>query len=313
MKVVFGVDVGGTTIKIGMFDEQKKLLVREIIKTNKKSNGKYILKEIAELIKKIIKDNAILIKNVLGVGFGVPGPVIDNVVVWCPNIGWKDLYLENEFIEYLGFKTLIKVTNDATAAAYGEYAKLKEEKNIAFITLGTGVGGGLIIAGKIVEGAHGAAGEFGHLQVEYENPQKCSCGLYGCLETVASIRGINFVALTILNNNLSPTKLNKDNLNPRNIFDLAKKEDEVALKVVNKVGKYLAKAAAKIALTVDPDVIIIGGGISNAGEILIEVIKKAYTKYSYFGTRKVIFKLAKLKNDAGMYGASELIFGKMIK
>lgn len=310
MKVIFGIDVGGTTIKIGMFNDQKDLLSTEIIKTNKKFNGEYILSEIAVEINKMIKDNFILKENVLGIGFGVPGPVINNFVVWCPNIGWKDLHLEKEFIKHLGFKTLIKATNDATVAAYGEYAYLKDKKDVAFITLGTGVGGGLIIAGNVVEGVHGSAGEFGHLQVEYQNPKKCSCGLFGCLETVASIRGIGWVAETILENNVIPTKLKKENLNPRNIFNLAKKGDIVSLKIVDKVGDYLAKAAAKITATVDPDVVIIGGGISHAGEILIEAIKKAYHKYSYFGTRNVSFKLAKLKNDAGMYGASELIFGQ---
>lgn len=307
MKVAFGVDVGGTTIKIGLFNTKKELLLTRVIKTNKKDKGAAILGEIASEVKEIILSENIREKDVLGVGFGVPGPVANNFVVWCPNIGWRDLKLEEEFVKELGFKVKVKVTNDATAAAYGEYAYLKEEKNLAFMTLGTGVGGGIVIDGNIVEGVHGAAGEFGHLQVEYEKPDKCSCGLYGCLETVASIRGIGWVTKRILKETNLPTELKENNLNPREIFNLAKKGDRVALLVVDKVGDYIAKASAKIAATIDPDVIVIGGGIANAGNILIKAIKKAYKNYAYFGNRKVNFRLAKLKNDSGMYGALELI------
>lgn|SRR5690554_6134585 len=313
MKFVFGVDVGGTTIKIGLFNMDKKLILTDVIKTNKKAKGAFILKEIAQKIKQIMKEKLLIEENILGVGFGVPGPVVNNFVIWCPNIGWKDLYLEKEFIKELGFKTTIIATNDATAAAFGEFVYLKEEKNMAFLTLGTGVGGGLVIDGKIVEGSNGSAGEFGHLQVEYINPIKCSCGLYGCLETVASIRGINGLAENILKNNTLLTRLTLNNLNPREIFYYAKNDDIVALKIVETLGDYIAKAAAKIALSVDPEVIVVGGGISNAGSILTSVIKKSYKKYSYFGTRKLKFRLAKLKNDAGMYGASELIFQNQIK
>lgn len=308
MKVVFGVDVGGTTIKIGLFNEKKELIQTKVIRTNRKENGKFIIKEIVSEVKKILKNNQILESNLLGVGFGVPGPTIKNLVVWCPNIGWKNLDLEKEFINELGFKTKVRVTNDATAAAYGEYSFLNEEKNLAFMTLGTGVGGGLVIDGKIVEGTHGAAGEFGHLQVEYENPQKCSCGLYGCLETTASIRGIKWTAQEVLRNSTLKSSLHNKNLNPPLIFNSAEQGDQLAIEIVDKVGEYIARAAAKISAVVDPDVLVIGGGISNAGNILIEAIEKSYKKYSYFGTKDLKFRIAELKNDSGMYGASELIF-----
>lgn len=311
MKVVFGIDIGGTTIKIGLFSLNKKLLVTEVIKTNKKEKGKYIIKELSSKIKEILKTNNIKEEDLLGIGFGIPGPVVNNFVIKCPNIGWKNLHLEKEFLEELGFNTLIKATNDATAAAYGEYSYLKEEENLAFITLGTGVGGGLVLNGKLIEGTHGSAGEFGHLQVEYEDPLKCSCGLSGCLETTASIRGIRWVAEKILDSNTLPTKLERNSLSPKTIFDLAKKGDLVAIQIAEKTGDYIARASAKIAVCVDPDVIIIGGGISHAGPILIKAIEKAYKKYTYFGTRNVKFRLAKLKNDSGMYGASELIFGNL--
>ncbi len=308
LKVVFGIDVGGTTIKIGLFNENKELILTDVLKTNKKENGKYILKELTDKLKGILKTNNIKKEDLLGVGFGVPGPVINNFVVRCPNIGWESLYLEEEFIKLLGFKTLIKVTNDATVAAYGEFSSLLDKSDMAFITLGTGVGGGLVVNEKVIEGTHGAAGEFGHIQVEYENPEQCSCGLYGCLETKASIRGIGSVARSVLKDYDLKTKLTKKDLSPRTIFNLAKKGDLIANIIVDKVGEYIAKAAAKIALVADPKVIIIGGGISKAGNILIDAIEKAYPKYSYFGTIDVEFKLAELGNDAGMVGASELIF-----
>lgn len=312
MKVIFGVDVGGTSIKIGLFNEEEKLISKHTIKTNKESNGKFILSEIAEKIKGILKENSLKETNLLGVGFGLPGPVVNNFVSWCPNIGLRNTDIEKAFIEELGFQTIIKATNDATAAAYGEYAYAKKEKNVVFFTLGTGVGGGLVVNGNIVEGTHGAASEFGHIKVEYENPQKCPCGLSGCLETTASIKGIKWVAEETLKQAIEPTQLTVDDLSPRTIFYLAKKEDKVALDIVKKVGDYIARATAKVTAVVDPEVVLIGGGISNAGTILIKAIKDAYKKYCYFGNKDVKIRLAKLKNDAGMYGTSQLIFG-MIK
>lgn len=309
MKVIFGVDVGGTSIKIGLLNEDKKLLLTESIKTNKKLNGKYVIDEIVLKIKEIMESKSLKETDLVGIGFGVPGPVVDNFIIWCPNIGWRNLYFEEEFLKVLGFPTKIKVTNDATAAAYGEFAHLKAEKNLAFITLGTGVGGGVVIDGKIVEGVNGSAGEFGHLQVVYENPTKCPCGLNGCLETVASIRGMKLVAEKVVDETIMPTKLTKEDLNPRTIFYWAKKEDLVALEVIDRVGDYIARAIAKIAVSVDPEVVVIGGGIANAGNIIIKAVKKHYKKYSYFGTKKIKIRLAKLKNNAGIYGAAELIFG----
>lgn len=311
LKYVLGIDVGGTSIKIGLFDENQKLILTDVLKTNKKENGKYILEELANKIKGILKVKKISNDDLLGIGFGVPGPVINNYVVRCPNIGWEDLYLEREFISLLGFETLIEITNDATVAAYGEFFVLKDKSDMAFMTLGTGVGGGLVINGKVIEGTHGSAGEFGHIQVEYDNPTLCSCGLLGCLETRASIRGINSVAKEVLEQNNFKTKLDINNLSPRTTYDYAKQGDIVANIIVDKVGDYIAKAAAKIAAVVDPKTIVIGGGISKAGNILIESVEKAYPKYSYFGTKNLKFRLATLGNDAGMVGASQLIFRKI--
>ncbi|NLN50603.1 MAG: ROK family protein [Acholeplasmataceae bacterium] len=308
MKYVFGIDVGGTNIKIGLFDENKILVSKTLLKTNTTLKGKYVVSELKTKIEQILSVNKITLEAVLGLGIGVPGPVKDNFIIRCPNLGWENKDLAKELQAEFKKELLVLVSNDASVAAYGEYNHLKSEKDIVFMTLGTGVGGAVIIDQKIVEGKHGSGGEIGHIQVRYDEPKQCSCGLYGCLETTASIRGIRWIAEELLLNYQKPTILTASKLTPKTIFAAALKNDELALEIVEEVATYIAKACAKIALVVDPALFIIGGGISQAGQILLDAIKRNYLKYSYFATREVEFALAKLGNDAGMYGASELVF-----
>lgn len=310
MNVYFAIDIGGTNIKIGLFDDNETLLNKTSIKTNVKSTPKNIFKDIKVITEEILRKENLNQSQVKGYGFGLPGPIKNNVVIRCPNLGWKKTNITKLFNEVFNENTLVMASNDALLAGYGEYKKYYSNEDVVFMTLGTGVGGGVIIDGKILEGAHGAAGEIGHIQVEYEDPRLCTCGLYGCLETVASIRGFKEVGLRLLKIHQGPTKLTRTTLNPPKIFNLAISGDILAKKIVTKIANYIAKACAKIALVVDPDKIIIGGGISKAGDYFIDEITKAYKKYTHYGTTKLKIKQAKLLGDAGIYGAYYLIKDK---
>ena len=305
MNYIFGIDIGGTSVKIGLFKDDQ-LIEKYQIPSNTTDKGKYVLEDIAKKVKSILKDHNIKLEEVLGFGFGVPGPVVKNLVIKCANLGWENVELDKEFKALMGQDVFVKVGNDATVAAIGEYTKMSIDKSIVFITLGTGVGGGIITNGKWLEGATGAAGEIGHVNID-KSGVMCTCGNRGCLETIASIRGWNRLALEVINEGKLTTKLDKNNLNPRFIHTLAKEGDEVGIEVVKRVSDALAYACANIAAIVNPDAFIIGGGISNAGWILIENLEKYYEKYAFYGVKNTQFELAKLGNDAGMYGCYYMV------
>lgn len=310
MNYAFGIDVGGTSIKIGFFNEAFDLLDSFSIPTNTEQHGKYVLNDIKEVILAFLKEKNINENDVLGYGFGVPGPVVHNHILKCVNLGWKHLKIDEAFQALMGKNVVVRSGNDATLAALGEYTQMALKKDICFITLGTGVGGGIIINGKGHEGANGAGAELGHMRLNYDNPQPCTCGLSGCFETVASIRGITGIAKEVIRNSTLETTLKISKLNPKVIFDAAREGDAVGLKVLDIVSDYIGQACANIAVVVDPEEFIIGGGISNAGDILIDAVKKAYVRHAFFGVKHTEFSIAKLGNDAGMYGAAQLILDK---
>lgn len=313
MKYVFGIDVGGTSVKIGFLSEDGKLIDRFSVPTDTTNDGENILSDIAKAIKAFILRKNINEDDILGYGFGLPGPVHDDFVVRCPNLGWVSVPMKEAFNKVLGKNVLVKATNDATAAAVGEYWQQNMKENMVFFTLGTGVGGGIVINHQGLDGVHGAGAEVGHIKVEYNHPKDCTCGLKGCLETVASIRGVIGIARDLIKENKLETKLvDSEALNPKVIFDAAKENDPLALEVVERVSDYLGLAAASIAVTVDPKVFLIGGGISNAGKILTNAVSRHYLKYAHFGVKDIRFELAKLGNDAGMYGAAYLIISDRI-
>lgn len=308
MKYVFGVDVGGTSIKIGFLNQEGNLLDSWSIPTDLRNHGSNILSDVAVSIQKFLEMKSLKDEDILGFGFGLPGPVVDNIAIQCVNLGWVNVNVSEEFIRAYGKKVLVKAGNDATVAAAGEYWQQKVEGDIIFITLGTGVGGGIIAHGKVIDGAHGAGGEIGHIKAEFIEPQLCTCGLYGCLETECSIRGINGRARKLLSEKkLKSTLVDDETLSPKRIFNAAKEGDPVGLAVVDKVGQYLGQTCAALAATTDPKAILIGGGIANAGQILIDAIKKHYVNYAFSAIRNMQFELAKLGNDAGMFGAAYLI------
>ncbi|MFA6683417.1 MAG: ROK family protein [Acholeplasmataceae bacterium] len=304
--MIWGIDIGGTNIKVGLFQEAN-LIYHDSFTTNTKDNGAFILKEVRDFIFNYHYFKDYPLTNIKGFGFGVPGPVKNNYIIRCPNIGWESKDLIKEFKELTNLEVPIIVANDANAAALGEYHKSNLKEDILFITLGTGVGGGIIIDGEILEGVHGSAAELGHLKVEYDEPLLCSCGLRGCLETIGGIKGLTLLARKLYSIRTLPTKLKEDDLWPVEVFNYAKKGDQLALAIIRKYADYLARGIASFTVAIDPEVIIVGGGISNAGEILIKKLKEAYLDYAYYAVKDVRFQLAELGNRAGIYGCYYLV------
>lgn len=311
-KLCFGVDLGGTTVKMGIFTVEGSLLEDWEIPTRKEDKGAYILDDIAASINKKVSDENIDPEDVIGVGIGVPGPVTPSgIVKGCVNIGWGDTPVEEILKDKTGF--IVKAGNDANVAALGELWQGggKGNNSLVMVTLGTGVGGGIVLDGKIVKGTHGAAGEIGHMSVVYDETATCNCGKKGCLEQVASATGIVKEAKKFLAADDTPSTLrNIDGFTAKDVFDEAKKGDDISLKTVNRLGEYLGIALGHIACVIDPDVFIIGGGVSKAGDFLIDTIEKYYVEKTYHQCRKTPIKLATLGNSAGIYGAAKLVISE---
>lgn len=311
-KYVFGVDIGGTTVKIGIFTDAGKLLDKWEIPTRTDEGGKYILSDIAESVEDRRVEMGIDKKDVLGVGMGVPGPVrADGTVLRCVNLGWGIFNVEEELSKLTGY--VVKAGNDANMAALGEMWQGggKGHRNIVMVTLGTGVGGGIIINGKMISGINGAGGEIGHICVNDSETEKCGCGNTGCLEQYTSATGIVRSANILLNTTDKPSKLRTvQYISAKEIFDAAKDGDELAASLVENHGKVLGKALAQIACVVDPEIFVIGGGVSRAGDILVDTTKKYFLEYAFHACRTTQFALATLGNDAGIYGGACSIITK---
>lgn len=292
----FGVDVGGTTVKIGVC-EDKKVVDTFVVKTTKENLFKDVCEGINEYAK---KHNG----KVEIVGFGIPGVVINNLIINMPNIGLTNVDLNEVAKEYFP-NAKIASTNDANAAALGEALVGSKSSSSYMVTLGTGVGGGYIIDDKVIAGPHSATGEIGHMYIDSKHEFKCNCGLKGCLETVASATGIVRLANTYYND--YKTKLDKATMSAKDVMDAARENDPLGLKVLDLVAEALGRALSIIAVTCDVDVFYIGGGVSAAGSVLIDAIKKYYDKYSFYALKNVRIELAKLGNTAGMIGAAYLI------
>ena len=307
-KYSFGVDVGGTTIKMGLFDLDGNVLDKWEIKTRTENGGVNVLPDIAEAIKAKISEKAIAKEDVVGVGIGVPGPVDDKGVVYkCVNLGWGVLNINEELGKLLDMP--VKGGNDANVAALGEMWKGGGQgfESIVVVTLGTGVGGGIIINGKILTGAKGAAGEIGHIHVDDNEKDVCGCGNSGCLEQFASATGIVRLANRALEATDKKTVLKAGEVSAKDVWDAVKAGDEVAIEIAEKFGQYLGKGLAAVAGVINPEAFVIGGGVSKAGTILLDYIQKNYTPYVFHASRDVKFTLATLGNDAGIYGAAKLV------
>ena len=307
-KYVFGIDVGGTTIKCGLFSSKGEMLESWEIVTNKADNGDHIISDIAATIQSKCQEKGINMDEVEGVDVVVPGPVDNNgLVKVAVNLGWSNRDVKSELQALVNLP--VAVGNDANVAALGELwlGAAAGAKDAIMFTLGTGVGGGVIVDSKVVAGVHGAGGEIGHISVVLEDGNQCNCGKKGCLETVASATGIvreTEKYLAACDEASSLRELAK--IEAKDVFDAAKAGDAVGVKMVNQLGRYIGLAAANLAVTTDPQKIIIGGGVSKAGDILIDTIEKHYKEFAFATVRDTQFVLSELGNDAGIVGSAYL-------
>lgn len=309
-KYCFGIDVGGTTVKMGLFSIDGEIIDKWEIVTRVENGGVNILPDIAASIESKILERSIEKSDVAGIGIGVPGPVkSDGTVLVTANLGWGEMNVSEELHKLTDMN--VKVGNDANVAALGEMwlGGGKGFANVVMITLGTGVGGGIIVDGNIVYGTNGAGGEIGHIHVEDSEEDECGCGNKGCLEQMASATGVVRLTKKALAACDTPSVLREGEISAKSVFDAVKAGDELAASVAEKFGKYLGTVLANVAVVCDPEVFVIGGGVSKAGDILIDYIEKYYKKYVFSACKNAEFALATLGNDAGICGAAKLILG----
>ena len=308
MRFGFGIDVGGTTVKLAYFDESGKMLDKWEIPTNTDNNGIRVLPDIADSIKDYLQRNSIRKEHIIGIGIGVPGPVSeDGIVNKCVNLGWDVKDLHGELSALTGFP--VKGGNDANVAALGECWKGSGNgcKNMVMATLGTGIGGGVVLGGKIIAGVHGAGGEIGHMILNPEETEPCGCGNYGCAEQYCSANGSVRLAKRYLaaHDNATPLR-DLRNLRCKDLFDAGDQGDPTALAILDQYYTLLGRFLANICCTIDPEVIVLGGGVSKAGQPIIDGVAKYFRKYAFHACRETRIVLATLGNDAGAYGAFKL-------
>lgn len=307
---IYGIDIGGTTVKMGLFDAEGEMLDKWEIVTRKEDQGSQILPDIAQSIKEKNEEKGIVLEDILGIGMGVPGPVTeDGVVLKCANLGWGILSVAEEVQKLTGIAT-VKVGNDANVAALGEQWKGggRGFNSIVMVTLGTGVGGGIVMNGKIVTGSRGAAGEIGHITLNLNETRVCGCGKKGCLEQYASATGVMRAARERVANTDEPSMLRDyDEISGKEIFDAYKAGDAMATEVVEEFAEYLGLGLANVAQVMDPEAFVIGGGLSKNGPVVAEITRNCYEKHVMFALKEKEFRLAELGNDAGMYGAVRMV------
>ena len=306
---VFGVDIGGTTVKMGLFSDQGDLIDKWEIPTRTEDGGKNILPDIADSIKGKMDKAGVSLEDVAGIGISVPGPVDDEGIIHkCVNLGWGVFNISEEMKKHIDLPVF--AGNDANAAALGEVWKGggKGCKNVVVVTLGTGVGGGIIVNGKILSGYIGAGGEIGHIHIDDSETEKCGCGNTGCLEQYASATGIARLATRRLAKDNTPSSIrNASHMNAKVVFDAVKAKDALAIEVAEEFGEILGKGLSIVADVTNPEVFVIGGGVSKAGPVVLDFIRKNYVKYVFHASRDTKFALATLGNDAGIYGSAKLV------
>ena len=310
----FGIDLGGTTAKIGLFTTSGALLEKWEVATDTSNAGEHILENLAAAILGKMKEQSIQPEQVEGVGIGVPGPVLDSSIVpiVCANLGgWGERNVSAQLSGLLnGLKVL--VGNDANVAALGEIwmGAAKGAKNAVMVTLGTGVGGGVVVNGKVIDGVHGAGGEIGHITVNRHETAVCGCGKRGCLEQYSSATGVVRCMKKLLDENPdTPCVLRGTEFAAKDVFDAARNGDALAAREVDEMSDTLGMALANIASTVDPEAFLVGGGVARAGDVLFAPLNKHFQEYAFKSCRETPIKQASLGNDAGIYGAVRLIVG----
>ena len=308
MKYGFGVDLGGTTVKLAFFDETGTMLDKWEIPTVTDNNGAQILPDIAHAIAQYLENNKISKEDMIGIGIGVPGPVDrKGVVNRCVNLGWGVFNVEQALYDLTGIP--VKAGNDANVAALGEcwVGSGQGYRDMIMVTLGTGVGGGIIIGGKIFCGARGSAGEIGHMIINREEAQPHPAGSRGCVEQYCSATGIVRLANRYLSSCNSPSVLrDRDAITCKDVFEAATAGDCAAQEILEQFYALLGEFLANICTAFDPEAVIIGGGVSKAGNVIIEGMYPHFMKNVFHASKDVAFHLAALGNDAGTYGAFRL-------
>lgn len=308
MEFCFGVDIGGTTVKIGLFQTTGVLKEKWEIPTHVENHGASILADIAKSIEEKLKETTTAKEEIVGIGVGVPAPVdAEGVVQNTVNLGWGYKEVKRELEELTGLN--VRVGNDANVAALGEMwlGAASGEKNMLMVTLGTGVGGGIVVDGQPLIGAHGAGGEIGHMHVNPHETEHCGCGNTGCLEQYASATGVVKLAKKHLETSTVESVLRTEEVDAKAVFDALKDGDALAEEIVEEFSNYLGTALANLAAVTDPSVIVIGGGVSKAGQILIDHVQTYFSKHAFFANKDTRLVLASLGNDAGMCGAAKLL------
>ena len=308
MRYGFGVDLGGTFVKLASFTEDGALLDKWQIPTVTENVGKQILPDIAASMDAYIREKGWKHEDIVGVGMGVPGAVDkDGIVDQCDNLGWPTQNVRETFSRMTGLPVL--VCNDANAAALGESWKGGGSgfESMVLVTLGTGVGGGIILDGKPLLGVNGSAGEIGHMVIRKDESICCSCGKRGCAEQYCSATGIVRLAKSRLQSTSQESVLRgKTDFTCKDVFDAAGEGDDVAAQTLEEVYDCLGQLLANICCVVNPQAIVLGGGVSKAGMPLLEGAKRHFDRYAYHAAGAE-FALAQLGNDAGVYGAFKLV------
>lgn len=297
-KYAFGVDIGGTTIKIGLLTNDGEIVYETAIDTDTSDSGKNVLPDIAAKIAEIIKDTNTPKEMISGIGMGVPGAVNSKGVVnKLVNIGWGVVDAKSDMEAITGMR--VEVGNDANVAALGEAWKGAAEgyDDVVMVTLGTGVGGGVVSGGRLIAGAHGSGGEIGHIFVNPDEIDKCGCGNQGCLEQYASATGIVRFA----------KKAGMDVSEAKDVFDLARKNDLKALKVIDQFATILGESLARVSCVADPEIFVIGGGVCASADLFLYIVEQAFRRHCFHAARETKFVIAQLGNKAGIFGAAKMV------
>lgn len=309
MRYGFGVDIGGTTVKLAYFDETGILLDKWEIPTVTEDGGKQILPDVAASIAGYMAEKGVVRQNVIGIGVGVPGPVDGaGVVNRCVNLGWGVFNIAEALSDLTGFP--VKAGNDANVAALGEYWKGGGAgcSSMVMVTLGTGVGGGIVMDGKLLHGAHGSGGEIGHLVLRKGETEACGCGKYGCAEQYCSATGLVRLAKRHLAaTEAASTLRDAQKMTAKDVFDAGKAADAVALEILEDYYDHLGEFLADLCCVVDPEVVVLGGGVCKAGQVLLDGIRPYFIKHVFHAAAGARFEIAKLGNDAGAYGTFKLV------
>lgn len=307
-KYCFGVDVGASFIKYGLFTTDGEAAEKWVRPTEP---GERILADITAEIDACMRRRGIDAAEVSGLGLGVPGPVDrEGALSRAVNLGWGAMPLAERMTVLTGLET--RAANDSSLAALGEhlFGGGTDYRDMALVTLGTGVGAGVICGGKLLLGAHGAAGEIGHMHISDDITEPCACGSRGCLDQLASVPGVLRIAREQLAAGSAPSLLRERELTAESLWLAVREGDHVAVRTAEIFGDALGRALAALSLAVDPQLIVIGGGMAAAGAALLNYIQKYYIRYAFADCAKAAFRLARLGGYAGIYGAAALFMDR---